>query len=71
MIFGIWEGITFDFVGIRFTAFAMKKNAKRELSFFFIAARVVGRSPKGSKGSKPAGQWETPIGNVEFGSNAV
>jgi hypothetical protein len=31
----------------------MRKNAKRELSFFFIVARAAGKSPKGSKGGTP------------------
>jgi hypothetical protein len=46
---------------IRFTAFAVKKNAKRELSFFLTAARVAGKSPKGSKGGKPARRSSTPF----------
>jgi hypothetical protein len=39
--------------GIRFAAFAERKNAKRELSFFLSAARIAGQSPKGSKAADP------------------
>jgi hypothetical protein len=36
-----------------FAAFAVRENAKRELSFSFPAARVAGQSPKGSKAANP------------------
>jgi hypothetical protein len=39
----------------------MKKNAKRELSFFLIAARTAGGSPKGSKTADPPDRWSTPV----------
>jgi hypothetical protein len=46
-------------MGIRFTAFAVRKNAKRELSFFLTAARAAGQSPKGSKAVNPPVKPET------------
>jgi hypothetical protein len=42
---------------IRFAAFAVRKNTKRELSFFLNAARVAGGSPKGSKAANPPVGW--------------
>jgi hypothetical protein len=42
-----------------FAAFAARKNAKRELSFFLTAAREAGQSPKGSKAANPLEKSET------------
>jgi hypothetical protein len=38
---------------LRSAAFAVRKNAKRELSFFLTAARAAGQSPSGLKGGEP------------------
>ncbi|MDR0444685.1 MAG: GTP cyclohydrolase I [Puniceicoccales bacterium] len=48
----IFQGQTLAIL-IPFAAFAVRKNAKRELSFFLPAARVAGWSPLGLKGGKP------------------
>jgi hypothetical protein len=47
--------------GTRLAAFAVGKNAKRELSFFLTAARVAGQSPLGSKAASPPAESETVL----------
>jgi hypothetical protein len=41
--------IEIDALSVRFAAFAIRKNESSRFTFFFIAARVAGQSPKGSK----------------------
>jgi hypothetical protein len=43
-------------------AFAIEKNAKRELSFFLYRSPHSGQEPEGLKGGRPAGQMETVFG---------
>ncbi|MDR0445332.1 MAG: hypothetical protein LBG98_03580 [Puniceicoccales bacterium] len=46
---------------IRSIAFALRENAKRELSFFLSAARAAGKSPEGSKAVSPPVPTETVL----------
>jgi hypothetical protein len=43
--------------GLPSPAFAVRENAKRELSFFLAAARAASQSPKGSKAAGPPADW--------------